>query len=113
MGENRRRVEPPPVPPIQGARIRRRPAAANADAPRQGRHLLLTCSKCQEQFRFCDLPQHEPDCRGPGAANRTCRYCQKVLVSVMARKNHERYTHSAESLRDGGIGKLSKKRLGA
>ena len=94
-------------------RVRRRPAAANVDGLRRGRHPLVICSKCNEQFRKCDVLQHEPECRGPGAANKTCKYCQKVLGSVMARKNHERYMHAEESLRDGSIGKLAKKRSGA
>ena len=102
--------EPPPAPRNPTAR---RPAAADVAVPRSGRHPLLVCARCNVQFRNCDLPQ-QPDCRGPGAANRTCKCCQKVLgISVMARKNHEQYTHSEESLRQGGIGKLSKKQSGA
>ena len=88
------------------------PAAADAVVPRLGRHPLVTCSRCNVQPRNCDLPQHQPDCRGPGGASRTCKYCQTVLGSVMPRKNHARNTHSEESLRDGGIGKLSNKRSG-
>ena len=101
----------PPPPQPAPKRVNRRPAA-QGEGPRRGRHLLLTCPKCQGQFRNCDLPQHEPDCRGPGNANLTCKYCHKQLGSVQARKNHERLVHAEEALRDGHIGKLSKKRSG-
>ena len=54
----------PPAPaPKRAPRVLRRPAAAG---PRQGRHPLLPCPVCGENFRSCDLPQHQPGCRGLG-----------------------------------------------
>ena len=105
--------DPPPAAPNRAPRARaqmRRPAA-NVER-RQGRWPLLTCPTCQTDFRSCDLPQHQPDCRGPDPANRTCKYCAKVYESIGARKNHERYSHAEAALRDGLIGHLPNRRTG-
>ena len=92
---------PEPLPPTPKARARaprRRPAAA-----------LHTCPKCQKEFGLRSYAQHEPTCRGPGDANITCMFCNKVFQSVQARKNHERYTHSTEALAAGQISAIAKK----
>ena len=102
---------PEPPPPARPRRVYRRPAAAN-QPPREGRHPMITCDKCNQSFRSCDHPQHYPDCRGPDPANRTCKYCHKVFEgprALMSRKNHERYSHTNEALRDGVITKMPKK----
>ena len=75
-------------------------------------HEVGTCRSCSREFRLGDLAQHEPVCRGGGDANLRCRYCPSLFGSIGARKNHERYSHANEALRDGVIGKLSKRRTG-
>lgn len=52
---------------------------------------------------------HTDTCRGPGNANLTCLFCPKVFQSIQARKNHEKYSHSEESLAQGLIGAITKK----
>ena len=66
------------------------------------------CSKCNEAFTKGNLGQHLPICRGPGDANLTCMFCHKVLGSLLARKNHERYSHPHDALAAGLIGVLPK-----
>ena len=101
---------PPPAAPKRapGARALRRSAAAH-EGRRQGRWALLTCPVCQNDFRSCDLPQHQPTCRGPGDANLRCQYCNKLYESVGARKNHEKLSHPQEALRDGLISSVPKR----
>ena len=67
------------------------------------------CDICNEGFRKGDLSQHQPICRGPDPANRTCKYCGTILGTVQARKNHERYTHPHEALADGLISNIPKR----
>ena len=52
-------------------------------------HPVANCRKYGIQVIVPNLERHEDVCRGPGAANRTCNRCGKVLGSVQARKNHE------------------------
>ena len=86
--------------------------AATLDDRRQGRWELIPCPVCRKDFRSCDLPQHQPLCRGPGDANQRCLYCNKLFESVQSRKNHERYTHPHEALRDGLITSIAKRARG-
>jgi ribonuclease HI len=118
-------VRRPPGPmggnPAVKAKARPKPAAkralqrrmADEDAEQaeevEGRPGYFLCSKCHAEFRKRDLQQHFPICRGPGNANLTCMFCRKVLGSLLARKNHERYTHPHEALAAGLIGSLPKK----
>lgn len=96
----------PPAPaPKRAPRVLRRPAAAG---PRQGRHPLLPCPVCGENFRSCDLPQHQPGCRGPDL-NLRCQYCNTLFTNLQTRKNHDRYSHPTEALRDGLISHIAKK----
>ena len=52
-------------------------------------HPVANCRICGIQVIVPNLERHEDVCRGPGAANRTCNRCGKVLGSVQARRNHE------------------------
>ena len=91
-------VPPPPRPSPRPRAAQRRPAAA-----------LKTCEKCGQSFSLGNYNQHVPTCRGPGDANLTCKYCRAVFGTIMARKNHERNSHSAEALADGLISKIPKR----
>ena len=88
-----------PAPPPPGAKRRAAPTRTQ-------------CDKCLADFRPTDIGQHRPLCRGPGDANKKCLFCEKVLGSVQARKNHERYSHPHEALAAGLISALSKRGRG-
>lgn len=88
---------PPPAPKARARAPRRRPAAA------------LRMPKMSKRMWFAFYAQHEPICKGPGDANMTCMFCNKVFQSVQARKNHERYSHSIEALAAGQISAIAKK----
>ena len=103
----------PKAKPAPKVRLRR-PAAApgieNAELiPIADRPGYFLCESCNQGFRRGDLPQHRPDCRGPEPANRTCMFCNKILGSIQARRNHERYTHSQEALNAGLISQIPKR----
>jgi len=72
-------TDPTPPAPKRAPRMRR-PAAATGQGG--GRWPMMLCVSCNVEFRSCDLPQHQPDCRGPDPANRTCKYCAKLFESV-------------------------------
>eukprot|EP00438_Fugacium_kawagutii_P009511 Skav209387 [mRNA] locus=scaffold3334:137441:141157:+ [translate_table: standard] len=101
---------PPPPAPKRNPRPRamRRPEAAPGTRHTGGWN-MMSCPLCQKNFRSCDLPQHQPTCRGPGDANLKCQYCQQVYGSIGARKNHEKFSHPAEALRDGLITSIPKR----
>ena len=101
-------AKPKPKPKPK-PKVLRRPAAAHP-APKPGaRPGYFVCPHCFEEFSRGNLNQHEPICRGPDPANRTCQYCNTILSSVIARKNHERYTHSQQALADGLISAIPKR----
>lgn len=110
MGGGAARAKPKPAPKpriLQRPRPDNRPSDTAAAGATPG---TVICDKCSGEFTKSNLNQHHPICRGPDPANRTCKYCNQVLGSLMARKNHERYTHSEAALADGLISAIPKTR---
>ena len=110
MGGGVAQAKPKPAPKPRILQ-RPRPDVLPADVAAAGVNPgTVVCDKCFEEFTKGNLNQHHPICRGPDPANRTCKYCQKVLGSLMARKNHERNSHSEAALADGLISAIPKHR---
>ena len=110
MGGGAARAKPKPVPK---PRILQRPRPDNLPSDTAAAGATpgsVVCDKCSEEFTKPNLNQDHPMCRGPDPANRTCKYCNQILGSLMARKNHERYTHSEAALADGLISAIAKKK---
>lgn len=110
MGGGAARAKPKPVPK---PRILQRPRPDNLPSDTAAAGATpgsVVCDKCSEEFTKPNLNQDHPMCRGHDPANRTCKYCNQILGSLMARKNHERYTHSEAALADGLISAIAKKR---
>ena len=102
--------KPKPAPKVRLRRPAAAPGIGNAELiPIADRPGYFLCDSCNQGFRRGDLPQHRPDCRGPEPANRTCKFCNKVLGSIQARRNHERYTHPQEALNAGLIGQIPRR----